>query len=170
MYYHIIYAAFRINQVHKKEATCCTMLTFPEISFPSPSLATPWFVFMLEQTSSARALREDIRHFLPTPSITGHCLCEDFRKDDFEAAAFLRFRIKLGFAAMKLGDVLHDSQSETGSAEGAAALLVDTVKTFEYPWLVFRGDSASVVCYGNDGGVPIAGQGQFDVGTAAVRT
>ena len=45
MYHHIIYAAFRINQVHKKEATCCTMLTFPEISFPSPSLATPWFVF-----------------------------------------------------------------------------------------------------------------------------
>jgi len=78
MYYHIIYAAFRINQVQKKEATCCTMLTFPEISFPSPSLATPWFVFMLEQTSSARALCEDFRHFLSMPSITGHTLCEDF--------------------------------------------------------------------------------------------
>lgn len=69
---------------------------------------------------------------------------------------------------MKLGDVLHDSQSETGSAERTAALLVDTVETFEDPGLVFRGDPASVVRYGNDGGVPIAGQGQFDVGTAAV--
>ena len=58
---------------------------------------------------------------------------------------------------MKLGDVLHDSQSETGSAESTAALLVDAVKTFEYPGLVFRGDPASVVRYGNDDGVLLSG-------------
>ena len=74
-----------------------------------------------------------------------------FGKDDSEAAALPGFRNELGSAAVKLGDMLHDSQSEPRSAKSTAALLVDTVETFEYPGPVFRGDSASVVCYGNDG-------------------
>ena len=58
---------------------------------------------------------------------------------------------------MKLGDVLHDSQSETGSAKSTAALLVDSVETFEDPGLVFRRDPASVVRHGNDDGVLLSG-------------
>ena len=57
-----------------------TMLTFPEISFLSPPLATPPSDFILEQTSFARALCEDIRQFLSELSITEHGLCEDFPK------------------------------------------------------------------------------------------
>jgi hypothetical protein len=35
--------------------------------------------FVLGDSSAfARALCEDIQHFLSEPSITGHCLCEDF--------------------------------------------------------------------------------------------
>ena len=54
------------------------MLTFPEISFLSPPRTSPRSDFMLEQTSCARALCEDFRHFLSEPSITVHSLCEDF--------------------------------------------------------------------------------------------
>ena len=55
-----------------------TMLTFPEKTFPTLSRTCPRFDFMLEQTSCARALCEDFRHFLSEPSITGYRLCEDF--------------------------------------------------------------------------------------------
>ena len=56
------------------------MPIFPQKTFPLPPLVTPRSDFMLEQTTTARALFEDFRHFLSESSITGHVLCEDFPK------------------------------------------------------------------------------------------
>ena len=63
--------------------TRMTMLTFPEKTFPLPPRTCPRSGFVPEQTSCARALCEDIRHFLSEASINEQCLCEDFPKKLF---------------------------------------------------------------------------------------
>jgi len=56
------------------------MLTFPEKSFTTPSLAYLIVGDGHPFSTYACALYEDSRHFLSSPSIIEHYLCEDFPK------------------------------------------------------------------------------------------
>ena len=64
-------------------ALCGTMLSFPENLFPhypshdtSRAMSLPFLTYTC-------VLCEDFLHFLSTPSITGHCLCEEIPKKLF---------------------------------------------------------------------------------------
>ncbi len=57
---------------------------------------------------------------------------------------------------MKLGDVLHDRQPETGPAKRPAAFLMNPVETLENARLILLGDPAAVIGYGENGVVVFA--------------
>ena len=59
-----------------------------------------------------------------------------------EGAAFSRRALDDGSAAMGLGDVLHDGQSESRTAEAPTARLVNTIESLEdfyEPYLIQKG-------------------------------
>lgn len=58
--------------------------------------------------------------------------------------------MQFGFSVVKLCDMLHDCETETGSAKRAASFLVNPVEAFEDARLILLGDPASVIRHGND--------------------
>ena len=67
---------------------------------------------------------------------------------------------------MQLGDVLDDGKPEAGSANGAAAVLVDAVEALEEARLAVRRDADAMVADADDG---LAVGGAFDLDLDVLR-
>ena len=66
-----------------------------------------------------------------------------------EAGALPWFALHPDFAAMRLNNVFHDGQAETGTALVAGARFVQTIKSLKYPAFCVLRDSGAIVCHPN---------------------
>lgn len=64
--------------------------------------------------------------------------------------------MQFGFSVVKLCDMLHDCETETGSAKRPTAFFMNPVKAFKDTGLALLRNPTSVIRYGNDRVILIA--------------